>query len=343
MTHATPSVSGKEARHYSRKENHILQCQLCFRNCIIPPGKTGFCRVRENRNGRLVSLVYGLPSAVQIDPIEKEPCYHMLPGTQILCLGTAGCNFACRHCHNWHLSQASPGELSVYSLSPEDAVDMALEKKIKTISFTYNDPIVFYEYMLDIARLAKQEDLRILWHTNGSINACPLKEILKYTDAVTVDLKGFSDEAYANSEGRLGPVLKTLKTIKQKGVWLEIVNLIIPTVNDNPDEIREMCKWIRDNLGKDVPLHFSRFFPSYLLKGLSPMPIKTLESACTIARETGLHYVTLGNVPGHRYNSTYCPACGRVVIDRTHFEVKDVKIVDGCCAFCQQTIPGIWE
>ena len=341
--HASLPPGIKEAMFYRRLEGKRVQCTTCFRMCIESPGGRGFCRVRENRDGKYYSLVYSMPSAIHIDPIEKEPQLHMLPGTNILCFGTVGCNFKCRHCHNWHLSQASPGDLRGYYFPPERAVETALKNKIPTISFTYNEPTVFYEYVYDVAVLAKENGLKILWHSNGAMNPEPLKELLKYTDAVTIDLKGFTTKAYQNSSARLKPVLRTIEIIKNQGKWLEIVNLIIPTINDDPNDIRDMCQWIKDNVGVDVPLHFSRFFPSYRLTHLSPTPISTLETARDIGVSVGLHYVTLGNVPGHRYNSTFCPACGKRVIHRIHFQVLEININDGRCKFCGHEIPGIWS
>ncbi len=334
----------REAMFYEVLAGDEVQCQMCFRKCIIPEGRRGACRNRENRKGKLYSVVYGRPSAVHVDPIEKEPQYHFLPGSEILCIGTAGCNFRCRHCHNWHLSQRSIEEMAyVYDLMPEKAVEQALKDKIPTMSFTYNEPTSFYEYVYDIAKLAKEKGLRIIWHSNGAINPAPLKELLKYTDGVTIDLKGFSQRAYDNSSAELEPVLRTLKIIKKEGKWLEIVNLVIPTINDDLEEIRKMCIWIKENLGVDVPLHFSRFFPAYRLTQLPPTPISTLEKAYEIARKVGLNYVSIGNVPGHKYNSTFCPKCGKKLIHRTHFMVLSNDIEDGKCRFCGQEIPGIWK
>jgi len=334
----------REAMFYKVLGDGEVQCQMCFRRCIIPEGQRGFCRNRENQGGKLYSVVYARPSAVHTDPIEKEPQYHFLPGSHILCLGTAGCNFRCRHCHNWHLSQRSLEEMEyVYELMPEEVVELALEKGIPTLSFTYNEPTSFYEYVYDIAKLAKKKGLRIIWHSNGAINPAPLETLLRYTDGVTIDLKGFSQRAYDNSSAQLEPVLRTLKIIKKEGKWLEIVNLVIPTINDDPTEIRKMCIWIKENLGVDVPLHFSRFFPAYKLTQLPPTPISTLEKAYQIAREVGLNYVSIGNVPGHQYNSTFCPKCGRRLIHRIHFMVLGNEIKDGKCAFCGHEIPGIWK
>jgi len=335
----------KEAMFYKKLDNLTVQCGICFRRCIIPEGARGFCRNRENKDGLLCSLVYARPSAVHIDPVEKEPQLHFLPGSPILCLGTAGCNFRCQHCQNWHLSQRSIEEMErVYDLTPHEVVELALRKNIPTISFTYNEPVSFYEYVYDVARLAKQRGLRIIWHSNGSMNQQPLKELLKYTDAVTIDLKGFTDKFYSSvSQAKLEPVLQTLRTIRQAGVHLEIVNLVIPTLNDSPQDLRNMCVWIKENLGSDVPLHFSRFSPAYKITALSPTPINTLEEAYSIAKEAGLDYVTIGNVPGHIYNSTFCPNCKKRIIHRRHFTVLENNIEDGRCKFCKTEIPGIWK
>jgi pyruvate formate lyase activating enzyme len=346
VSSATPLLrpSGtREAMYYNKLDKNNVQCVLCFRKCIIAHGKRGFCQNRENRNGVLYSVVYGRPSAIQIDPVEKEPQYHFLPGTKILCIGTAGCNFKCRHCHNWHLSQSSVNEIKSYALPPQEIIDIALKHNIPTISFTYNDPIVFYEYVYDVAMLAKEKGLKIIWHSNGSIEQGPLKALLEYTDAVTIDLKGFSQEAYDNSQAQLEPVLETLKIIKKHGVWLEIVNLVIPAINDSPEEIRRMCEWIMDNLGPDVPLHFSRFYPSYKLRDTPPTPVATLENAFAIAKNAGLEYISIGNVPGHKYNSTFCPSCNARVIHRSHFHVHSSNLINGKCGSCGHNIPGIWE
>jgi len=330
---------------YEKLEENTVQCEVCFRRCILKAGQRSFCRNKQNITGKLYNLVYGRPSAIQIDPIEKEPALHMLPGTRILCFGTAGCNFRCKFCQNWHLSQRPIEEMNrLHDISPEDAVGKAIKEKIPTISFTYNEPISFYEYVYDIARIAQPKGVRILWHSNGSINPEPLKALLKYTDAVTIDLKGFSQEFYQNaSEAKLAPVLRTLKIIRKSGKWLEIVNLHIPTLNDNPEDIRKMCLWIKVNLGQETPLHFSRFFPAYRLTNLPPTPINQLERAHQTAKEVGLEYVTIGNVPGHKYNSTYCPNCHKILIKRTHFTVWSNNLTKGRCQSCNHQIPGIWN
>jgi len=333
-----------EARYYDKLSGKRVQCQLCFRKCTIAQGHRGECGARENREGTLYSLVYGQPCAIQIDPVEKEPLLHLLPGTITLCLGTAGCNFKCIFCHNWHMSVRTPEETDNVPLSPEEAVSKAIEYDCSSMSFTYNEPNVFYEYMYDVAKLAQERGLYTYFHTNGALNPEPLRELLKHMDAVCVDLKGFTPEFYKEtSNSELEPVLSTLKTIREEGVHLEIVNLVIPTLNDDPKDIEKMCYWIRDNLGDDVPLHFSRFFPTYKLLKLPPTPIETLEKARQIALDAGLKYVTIGNVPGHEANSTFCPQCGQILIKRVHFNVISNHIKEGRCPFCGCQIPGIWE
>ncbi len=334
-----------EARFYETSRDGLVSCGLCFRACVVPDGQRGFCRNRENRKGKLYSLVYGMPAALQMDPIEKEPMFHNLPGTEILCTGTAGCNFRCRFCHNWHLSQRTPEELKphIREQSPEDIVRHA-ERKRAGLSFTYNEPTVFYEFMYDIARLGRLKGLNTIFHTNGGMQAEPLMALLKHMRGVTVDLKGFTADYYRDvSFAQMTPVLETLRLIKKEGKWLEIVNLIIPTLNDNMNSIREMCLWIKQNLGAETPVHFIRFFPAYKMTHLPPTPVKTLEQARAIAIKEGLKFAYAGNVPGHEYNSTFCPKCGKKVIGRMHFAVKSIKIKNGKCIYCGYPIAGLWD
>jgi pyruvate formate lyase activating enzyme len=334
----------REAMFYKRLDKNVVQCEVCFRGCTLKQGQRSFCRNKANIDGRLFSLVYAKPSAVQIDPVEKEPAYHLYPGTEILCFGTAGCNFRCKFCQNWHLSQRPIEQMDyIYELTPENAVDLAIIKKIPTLSFTYNEPTSFYEYVYDIAKIAKDKGLNILFHSNGSMNPEPLRELLKYTDAVTIDLKSFTEGFYENnSSAKLAPVQRTLRIIKEEEKWLEIVNLLIPGLNDNPDDIRRMCLWIKEHLGDDVPLHFSRFFPNYRLTNIPATPIRSLEKAHQIAIAAGLKYVTIGNVPGHKYNSTFCPQCQKRIIHRRHFQVVENNVKNGQCQFCGYLISGIW-
>jgi len=333
-----------EARFYDKRSHQKVKCHLCFRGCEISDGQRGFCRNRENIKGTLYSMVYAKPAALQIDPIEKEPSFHMIPGSHIFCTATASCNFRCKFCQNWHLSQRSMEEIPYTNLKPEEIVRRAIREHCEAVSFTYSEPTVFYEYMFDIIKMAKQKGLKTLFHTNGSISTDPLLALLKYMDAVTVDLKAFTEKFYSEvSSSELEPVLHTLRTVKTYGRHLEIVNLLIPTLNDNPKDIQEMCIWIKTNLGKDTPVHFNRFFPQYKLTNLPPTPVETLEHAYRIAKEEGLEYVYIGNVPGHKMNSTFCPRCKKRIIYRTHFLVSSQEVKNGKCRFCGYPIKGIWS
>jgi len=340
----TPPASPlHEARHYLQLPGKRVRCEMCFRRCVVPEGGQGFCRNKVNVDGRYYNLVYGRPSALQVDPVEKEPANHVWPGTLIFCTGTASCNFRCKFCHNWHLSQRRFEEIDHVAISPVDTVGLAQMLGCHSVSFTYNEPTVFYEHMYDVAKVAKQQGMGTLFHTNGGMNEAPLAELLEYMDAVTVDLKSFNPEFYREvSSSELAPVLRTLKQIHSSGVHLEIVNLVIPTLNDDPNDIRRMCQWIGDSLSDQVPLHFTRFAPAYRLTSLPRTPIETLETAASLADEAGLQYVYIGNLPGHERNSTFCPACGKKIIGRVHFSVLSLDVEKGACRFCGHRIPGVW-
>jgi len=310
---------------------------------VVREGRLGFCHNKKNVAGRYYSLIYGRAAVLQIDPIEKEPSFHMSPGTWILGVGTASCNNRCRFCQNWSLSQQTLWQVVSENKSPEAVVQEAKAAGCQAVSFTYNEPTVFYEYMFDIATLAREEGLHVLFHTNGSMNRKPMLDLLEVMNAVTVDLKSFDETFYQQvSKSELAPVLRTLETIRESGRHLEIVNLVIPTLNDDLETIRRMCHWIVRTLGADVPLHFTRFFPAYRLQRLPPTPIETLEQAAAEADAAGLQYVYIGNVPGHPRNSTYCPACGELLIHRVHFSVLEVRLEEGRCPSCGQAIPGLW-
>lgn len=335
-----------EARYYRRLTGELkdVQCNLCFRQCAIPEAGRGLCLARENRGGKLCTLVYGKPVAVHIDPIEKEPMYHMYPGSDTLCVGTASCNFRCLNCINWHIAFKAPEEVEAVPFSPKEIVKMAIEHEVPTICFTYNDPIVLYEYMFDIANLAREEGLNVTFHSNGSFAPKPLRTLLHYMNAVAIDLKAFNAETHRKlTTGELLPVLETLKTIKEEGVWLEIVHLVIPSWTDKLEDIEKMCRWIKDELGEETPVHFSRFFPACKLTNLHPTPLQTLEEASLIAQEVGLQYVYIGNVTGHQRSNTFCPNCGELLIRRRRFMIVTNNIEGGRCRFCGYEIPGLWE
>jgi pyruvate formate lyase activating enzyme len=333
----------REAMYYKNVNGQTVQCLLCPRECVISGGKRGFCRNRENREGKLYTIVYGKPTVVDIGPIEKAPLYHFVPGHFRLCLTCSSCNLRCKHCQNWHLSQKSLEELSHYSYSPSEIVQEAKNQNLFSISFTYTEPTAYYEYLYDISVVAKETGMKTSIVSTGYINREPFLRLLDILDAVKIDLKGFSEKFYKEvCSASLKPVLDTLVTVKRENVWLEIVNLVIPTLNDDLKMIDEMCRWVKENLELDTPLHFTRFHPNYKLTHLPPTPILTLESAYEIAKENGLRYVYIGNVPGHIYNSTFCPSCNRNLIHRTHFDVLEMSIMDGKCKFCNYPIEGKW-
>ncbi|HOK80215.1 MAG TPA: AmmeMemoRadiSam system radical SAM enzyme [bacterium] len=334
----------KEALFYEKSDQNSVQCRLCPKNCLIPEGRYGFCRARKNIGGVLYSMGYGKPCSVAIDPIEKKPLFHFLPGTKALSIASAGCSLRCLFCQNWEISQVSPEETRNINLSPDDVVKIAKEKNCPVIAYTYSEPVNFYEYMLDTAKIARSAGIKNIMHTAGYINQEPLEKLLPYIDAANVDLKGFSPEYYKNVCGaNLEDVLRTLTIMKKHKVWIEITNLIVPGYNDSPDEIKKLCLWIKTNLGPDIPVHFTRFYPVYKLAHLTATPYKTLEDAYKIAKGTGLKYVYIGNVYNNPYENTVCPKCGKIVIKRKGFEVLENHIRKGKCQYCGTKISGIWE
>lgn len=334
----------KEALFYEQIDNNVVQCSLCPRRCIIPDGRRGFCQVRENKEGKLYTLVYAKPVAIHIDPIEKKPLFHFLPGSSAFSIATAGCNLRCKFCQNWEISQAKPEELDYQYLEPSDLIEKVKQSGAHTIAYTYSEPTIFYEYMLDVAKLAKKEGIRNVMHSAGYINEVPLRQLAKYLDAANIDLKGFSNEYYSDmSEATLEPVLNTLKILRDEGVHLEITNLLLPGFNDDEDSITKMCLWIKDNLGEDTPLHFSRFFPMYKLLSLNPTPVESLKLAKKIANDCGLKYVYIGNLAGNPAESTYCPNCKKILVERRGYFVVQNNIEDEKCKFCGEKIAGIWK
>lgn len=319
-----------------------VQCELCPNGCVLEEGQRSRCRTRVNRNGTLYSLVYGKPCAVHVDPIEKKPFFHFLPGTTAFSIATAGCVLSCKFCQNWQISQASPEDTDTYDLPPEKVVKNALSYRCKSVTYTYTEPTVFYEYMYDTAVIAKKSGIRNTMHSCGYINEKPLRRLSRYMDAADIDLKGFTEDFYARiCNGRLKPVLDSLVVLKEEKVWLEITNLVVPTLNDDMKSIRDMSRWIMKNLGEDVPLHFSRFFPHYKLTNLPPTPLDTLTEARKTAMDAGLRFVYIGNIR-HEAESTFCPKCKKLLIERIGYFVKQNNVSDGKCRFCRVNIPGVW-
>jgi pyruvate formate lyase activating enzyme len=329
-----------KAMFYEKLKSNYVRCDLCPNNCVLKEDEVGTCGVRQNIGGELYTLVYNQPVAIHVDPIEKKPLYHFYPGSQILSIATVGCNLRCNFCQNWTISQSRPNETTAYQATPEQIIALAKEYDCQSIAFTYTEPTIFYEYMLDIAKLAKKEGLKTVMVTCGYINEKPLRELAKYIDAANIDLKGFSDEFYSTyTTGSLQPVLNTIQIAKEEEMFFEITNLVIPQANDDPIMIRAMCKWIKENIGDEYPLHFSRFFPNYKLTNRPPTPVKTLEMAYEIAVEEGLKYVYIGNV-GNIGEDTYCPKCGKLLIDRSGYSLEKINIKNGKCEFCGEEIFG---
>jgi len=336
-------IKTKLSPYFTSLDGGKIQCELCPRRCRVPKGKRGFCGVRENQEGKYYSLVYGNPCALHLDPIEKKPFFHVLPATTSFSLATAGCNFKCKFCQNWEISQASPEDVYSYEVTPEIIVKKAKEMGAHSVAYTYVEPMIFYEYMLDIAYLVRKAGLLNVTHSNGFINPDPLRNLCKVIDAANIDLKGFTETFYRElCAGEMAPVLETLKTLKKEKIHLEITNLMIPTKNDETLVVREMCLWVKKELGADTPIHFSRFYPLYKLSNLPPTPVSTLEKARAMAFSTGLEYVYIGNIPGHEGENTFCPKCKKMVIQRRGFMVGEMHLKGGKCGYCGKPIPGIW-
>lgn len=333
----------KEAKYYQSLGGGVVQCQLCPRFCVLNLGERGFCRVRGNIKGKLYSFVYGQPVSIHLDPIEKKPLFHFLPGSTAYSIATAGCNLRCLYCQNWEISQSFPEDVKSVERTPQQLVEEALASGAESIAYTYTEPVSFYEYMLETAKLAREKGLKNVVITAGYINPEPLKELCQYVDAIKIDLKAFNNSFYREIVGgELEPVLQALKTVKEQGVWLEIVYLVIPGENDDPEEIKQMSQWIKENLGENVPLHFSRFHPMYKLTNLPPTPEQTVKDLRKIALEQGLKYVYTGNLGDWETESTYCPDSREIAIERKGYFVTQINFNKGVCSNKEQ-IPGIWE
>lgn len=332
-----------EARWYERQADGSVLCTLCPHRCRIARGARGPCRVRENRDGTLVTVAYGNPALIQADPVERKPFFHVVPGSRALSVSTSGCPLECAFCEVWDVALVRPEEIHTHDAPPEAVVEQAKAIGARSVSYAFGEPIAFSEYVLDTARIARANGLLNLVHTSGYISDAPLAELLETVDAVNVDLKAFDDAVYTRHVGgSLAPVLDTLRAVRAAGVHLEITNLVIPTVNDDRTSIARMCRFIRTELGADVPLHFARFYPLYKLANLPPTPVSTLDAARRIGREAGLEYVYVARVTGHDGENTYCPHCGRVAIRRLGFMIEEMNVSDGACASCHGPIRGIW-
>ena len=328
----------KEAMLWESLDKNRVRCHVCAHQCTISEGKRGICRVRENQNGTLYTLIYNSVSSMNIDPIEKKPLFHFHPGSNVFSLGTVSCNFRCKHCQNYGIATADVGEVSTREITPEESVELARQYGCGGIAWTYNEPTIWFEYTYDSARLAKQAGLYTVYVTNGYLSEKALSTIAPYLDAANVDVKAFDDEHYKHTNNaRLNPVLRTCERIKQQGIHLEITYLVIPGYNDDHDELRQFSEWAL-GIGADVPVHFSRFYPHYQMTDVPPTPVKTLEEAHRIARECGIQHVYIGNVYGHRYENTYCPKCNTLLIERHGYNVINHLTKNSCpkcgCSIC---------
>ncbi len=357
----------REASHYLKLGRNV-QCKLCPNNCVLSPGDRSHCRNRVNREGTLFTLAYADPCTFHVDPVEKKPLFHFLPGAKTFSLATSGCVFRCLNCQNWEISQKKPEEtkdptgpplrlrpplppaltsqdMARLSLFPEDVVAVSQALGCPAVAYTYSEPTAFYEYTYETCKLARAGGLKNVVVTCGSIEERPLRELARFVDAAHVDLKGFDEEVYRKlNSGKLATVLNTLKLYRSLGVWIEVVNLIVPGYTDNPDSIRRLCEWLAGNLGPDQPLHFSRFHPQHKLTHLPSTPLDMLLRARELARASGLRYVYLGNAPEiSDGQTTWCPTCHRAIVERDIFAVTSFQIEKGRCRFCQTVIPGLWH
>jgi len=336
----------KEALFYQKLSEQKVKCELCPHNCLIAPEKRGVCGVRENQEGTLYSLVYGKVVSSHVDPIEKKPFYHFLPGSWAYSLATVGCNFRCLFCQNWEISQM-PREyhqIVGQETTPEEVVAEALENECQSISYTYTEPTIYFEFAYDCARLAKEKGIKNNFVTNGFINPAPLEMFAPYLEAANVDLKSFREDYYKKICGaKLAPVLDTLKLMRKLKIWVEVTTLVIPGLNDSSEELKDMAHFIKNDLGDDVPWHISAFFPHYKMLDRPPTPAETLMRAREIGMEAGLKYVYTGNIPIPGAEDTYCPNCHKPIIVRSGFSILKNVVKEGKCSYCGAKISGVWQ
>ncbi|MDA3797708.1 MAG: AmmeMemoRadiSam system radical SAM enzyme [Kiritimatiellae bacterium] len=320
-----------------------IKCKICPKMCLIALGENGDCKIRFNLDGEIKPITYGHPCSINVEPIEKKPLFHFLPGSSVLSLATFGCNLHCKNCQNWQISQNLPDEMEKYpELLPEGVAPLAKKYGCESVAYTYTDPTAFYEYALDCSIKVHEAGLKNVLVSAGYINKEPWKELCKYTDAANIDLKSMSNEFYKNNCGvTLQPVLDAL-VIAKENLMLEVTNLVIPTLNDTDEQLMQLAKWIKENLGEDTPLHFSQFFPQYKMMNLPPTPPETLKKAKQIAEAEGLLYVYIGNISTDDGENTYCPECKREIIERSGYVVKQNNLKSGKCKFCEAAINGVW-
>jgi pyruvate formate lyase activating enzyme len=321
-----------------------IMCRICPNECVLKEGELSKCNNRRVHDSKLYTMAFGNPCTVNVDPVEKKPLYHFLPGSKAYSIATAGCNLVCLNCQNWTISQTSPDKTRNFDLMPDKVVEECIKNSCRSIAYTYSEPVTFYEYVFETATIARNANVKNIFKSNGYINTEPLKKMCSVIDAANIDLKAFSESTYLKlTGGKLQPVLDSLKVLKDMGVWLEITNLIVPDWTDNQDDIRKMCKWLSDNGFKNTPLHFSRFYPMHKLEQLPPTPVEILNNAYSIAKEEGLKYVYTGNAPGNEISDTKCPSCNSTVVVRQGYRISSNTITDGKCNKCGSKIDGVWN
>ncbi len=332
-----------EARYYTKHGEQVV-CLLCPHACHLGDDETGKCKVRQNRNGQLISLSYGNVSTLHIDPVEKKPLYHFLPGSSSLSLSTNGCVLSCINCQNWEISQSAVDTASSRQMNPAEIVELAVANNCSSISYTYTDPVAYYELMVDTAHIARERGIRNILVSSGYINVKPLEELIPLLDAANVDLKCFDDVIYQKLTGaRLKPVLKTLELLNASEVWLEITNLVIPGWTDDMQMIKRMCQWLCNNGFVQVPLHLNRFIPCYKLQESRATPVESLLEARHVAMMAGLKYIYIGNVHGGTFKNTYCLVCGMELVTRGKDVLQSGVLMNSRCVRCKNVIEGIWQ
>ncbi|MBN2571233.1 MAG: AmmeMemoRadiSam system radical SAM enzyme [Ignavibacteriales bacterium] len=339
------SINYKKALWWEKLEDKKVKCTLCPRYCILKDGQIGFCSIRKNIDGVLYAISYGKTTGFAVDPIEKKPLFHFLPGSEILSFGTVGCNLGCKFCQNWTTTKVKMDEIHSVSATPEQVVELAKRNNVKSIAYTYNEPTIFGEYLIDVSKLAREEGIKSVMVTAGYIDKEARKDVYKYIDAANVDLKAFTERFYWElTQSHLNDVLDTLVWLKNEtNVWIEITTLLIPDENDSSEEIKQMSDWILKNLGDSVPLHFSAFHPTFKMMDKEQTPVSTLIRARNIAIQSGVKYCYLGNVHSEEGQTTYCPNCKEPLIIRDWHSIKTNKLKDGKCYKCSQIIDGTFK
>jgi pyruvate formate lyase activating enzyme len=333
----------KKVAMFQEETPRGIMCRICPNECVLKEGEISKCNNRKVHKSQLYTMAFGNPCSANVDPIEKKPLYHFLPGSKAFSIATAGCNLVCLNCQNWTISQTSPDKTRNYDLMPEKVVEQALLNDCKSIAYTYSEPITFYEYVFETATLARRAGLKNILKSNGYINREPLKKLCSVIDGVNIDLKSFNESTYLKlTGGKLQPVLDSLKIFNDLGIWLEVTNLIVPSWTDNVNDIRMMCKWLKENGFEKTPLHFSRFYPIHKLEQLPSTPVEILRNAAMIASEEGIKYVYIGNVPGSEIANTKCTSCDSTVVIRQGYRIVSNIIKNGKCDKCGKTIDGIW-